>query len=506
MDRWLSTRGRSWFWGIWGLMLAVVAVLVASTVNQVAEDTTSLGADVVVVGVYLTIGLRDKTIGGLIASAVGPAWLATTLWPAVTAAHVGLLFAAVLAHASVFLEVTAVRVLVAMVAGLLATGVLAGLGSSLAFAGGAVVILWARPLRAGDRYVLAAAWAQATVTAFLWWDDWRTGGLSPQVRLTIYQLTLLACGVLLLASVIAAQRYRRGLTNLLLAGSGDGLSGLQRELSTVLGDEALRIERIDGDPTPAAGIVILDGDRVVATVVSEGALLRDPLIVAAVTRAVRLTLRNSELHAEQTRYLAELESGRGVLQRTVDEARRFMRQSLQVEVATPLLGLLPCIDSLSGAAPQVEAAAAMQIAAAEIATAVDEVAALLEGLPPRDLGQGQVMTALARVVASSPVPVRLLSGPGAAFTATVETTLYYVCCEAIANAVKHSGASHIECRVAVADSQAVATVSDDGRGGADLLGSGLQGLRDRVESMHGRLRVTSPLGIGTTVTALVPLS
>ena len=48
-------------------------------------------------------------------------------------------------------------------------------------------------------------------------------------------------------------------------------------------------------------------------------------------------------------------------------------------------------------------------------------------------------------------------------------------------------------------------VADDGVGGADAaLGSGLRGLADRVEALDGRLRVSSPAGVGTTVRAEFP--
>jgi len=47
-------------------------------------------------------------------------------------------------------------------------------------------------------------------------------------------------------------------------------------------------------------------------------------------------------------------------------------------------------------------------------------------------------------------------------------------------------------------------VADDGGGGADPSGSGLVGLADRLAARNGRLRVDSPPGAGTTVTAVVP--
>jgi signal transduction histidine kinase len=54
------------------------------------------------------------------------------------------------------------------------------------------------------------------------------------------------------------------------------------------------------------------------------------------------------------------------------------------------------------------------------------------------------------------------------------------------------------------DGELVATIADDGRGGANPAGSGLQGLADRLAACRGRLRVDSPPGAGTTVTATVP--
>jgi signal transduction histidine kinase len=84
-----------------------------------------------------------------------------------------------------------------------------------------------------------------------------------------------------------------------------------------------------------------------------------------------------------------------------------------------------------------------------------------------------------------------------------ETALFYVCCEALANAVKHAHATRVAITVERLDGEIVATVSDDGCGGADPSGSGLQGLADRLAARNGRLRVDSPPGAGTTVTAMI---
>jgi signal transduction histidine kinase len=61
-------------------------------------------------------------------------------------------------------------------------------------------------------------------------------------------------------------------------------------------------------------------------------------------------------------------------------------------------------------------------------------------------------------------------------------------------------------RVALVDGSVEVEVSDDGVGGADAdHGSGLSGLRDRVEALNGRLSVESSVGAGTVVRAQVPV-
>jgi signal transduction histidine kinase len=88
----------------------------------------------------------------------------------------------------------------------------------------------------------------------------------------------------------------------------------------------------------------------------------------------------------------------------------------------------------------------------------------------------------------------------------VEVAAYYVVSESLTNAAKHAQASVAAVRLSVADGGLQLTVSDDGRGGADpSLGSGLIGLRDRVEALGGTIAVHSPPGAGTELTVELPL-
>ena len=86
----------------------------------------------------------------------------------------------------------------------------------------------------------------------------------------------------------------------------------------------------------------------------------------------------------------------------------------------------------------------------------------------------------------------------------VEAAAYYVVAEALANAAKHAAACLITVRVAFEDGLLVTEVADDGCGGADENGGGLQGLADRVASIGGRLAVSSIPGAGTALRAEIP--
>jgi signal transduction histidine kinase len=86
----------------------------------------------------------------------------------------------------------------------------------------------------------------------------------------------------------------------------------------------------------------------------------------------------------------------------------------------------------------------------------------------------------------------------------VETAAYFVVCEAVTNAAKHSGAHRIEVGVTGSDTMIGVRIEDDGAGGADPGGGGLAGLARRVAALDGTFAVHSPPGGPTVITAELP--
>jgi signal transduction histidine kinase len=87
----------------------------------------------------------------------------------------------------------------------------------------------------------------------------------------------------------------------------------------------------------------------------------------------------------------------------------------------------------------------------------------------------------------------------------IELAAYFVASEGLANVAKYAEATRATIRVRREGARATIEVADDGVGGADgAQGSGLRGLADRVEAVGGRLRVHSPVGGGTALTAELP--
>ena len=138
--------------------------------------------------------------------------------------------------------------------------------------------------------------------------------------------------------------------------------------------------------------------------------------------------------------------------------------------------------------------------------ALDELRALSRGIAPPVLVDRGLREAVAALAARSTVPVELDVGPlDRRLNAAAETAAYFVIAEALTNVAKHSHAQRCVIGLRHSEGTLRVWVTDDGVGGAALdKGHGLRGLDDRLRAVGGRLRVTSPYGGPTTITAELP--
>jgi signal transduction histidine kinase len=137
--------------------------------------------------------------------------------------------------------------------------------------------------------------------------------------------------------------------------------------------------------------------------------------------------------------------------------------------------------------------------------ATDELHELAHGILPATLSHGGLRAAVRQLVSRMPVPVENHVSAGR-FAATIEATAYFVIAEALTNIAKHAHAEHAAVAAGVEEGALHVQVRDDGIGGARPDGSGLLGMADRLAALGGRLRIESPAGGGTLITADFPLS
>jgi signal transduction histidine kinase len=152
----------------------------------------------------------------------------------------------------------------------------------------------------------------------------------------------------------------------------------------------------------------------------------------------------------------------------------------------------------------VEAAEFLDAAVDALTDATAELRELARGIHPVVLTEGGLRPALQALVDRSSIPAKLTAVPERRFAAGIEAAAYFVVAEALTNAARYSEANGVEVRACVENGMLRVVVKDDGRGEADLLGSGVAGIADRVAAVDGSLSVISPAGRGTAVRADIP--
>ena len=282
---------------------------------------------------------------------------------------------------------------------------------------------------------------------------------------------------------------------------------------------AARIDRHDDAPVPHAGRmrgfgidsavgvpIIVDGQVWGAAIV--GSLRPEPLppdtearmsdFADLVATAIANAATRSELIASRARIVAAADDARRRLERDLHDGaqQRLVSLGLQLRLAegTVPSELQSLKEQLSGVVSGLTAVSS-------------DLQQISRGIHPAILSAGGLGPALKTLARRCPIPVTLYVDVEPRLPDSVEITAYYVVAEALTNTAKYAQASHVNVSAETKDATLDLSIHDDGIGGADARkGSGLIGLKDRVEVLGGHMKITSPPECGTSLHITIPLA
>jgi signal transduction histidine kinase len=268
-------------------------------------------------------------------------------------------------------------------------------------------------------------------------------------------------------------------------------------------DAAGRPFELPRAPERAITPITTDGEEI-AVLVHDPVLLDDPRLVESVRATAALVLEIERLAAEVRSQLAEVRASRERIVSATDAERRRIERDLH-DGAQQRLVTLSVALGLESSRLDPTSADVLSRAQDEVEQAIAELRELARGIHPtllRDEGLVAAVEALAR---RAPLPVTLDGTVEGRLPGQVELAAYFVVSEALTNVVKHAAATSAAVLI---DRQADVlriSVTDDGVGGAQVApGSGLAGLRDRLDALDATLMVDSRPGHGTTIRAELP--
>ncbi|NUT44027.1 MAG: sensor histidine kinase [Thermoactinospora sp.] len=365
-------------------------------------------------------------------------------------------------------------------------------------------------------FLASAVYGFALISNAVWMVlPWITGGGDPMARAhvpDVVSISSIAAPLLLpLAFLAAAVRRRLDraavadlVTNLARPAT---LESVRQALRDALADPDLELRLGEHPPQPGDRLVLpvtdLDG-RPLAHLLTAPELRRRDDVVRAALEAAALALDHARLHAdlqEQVRQVAE--SRARIVEAGVAERRRVERD-LHDGAQQRLLTLAATLGRLQATSDDPAVRELVDEARSGLRAALSELRDLARGIHPAVLEQIGLAAAVQGLAEALPVETEI-DIPDVSVGPAVETTAYFVICEALTNAIKHARARRITVVLAPRGEAITVTVADDGRGGALLTPrGGLAGLQDRVAALGGSLELQSPPGGGTLLRADLP--
>ena len=224
--------------------------------------------------------------------------------------------------------------------------------------------------------------------------------------------------------------------------------------------------------------------------------------LAGFTELVATAIANAEAQAALT-------ASRARIVATADATRRQIERDLHDSAQQRLVSLTLRLRAARATVPPDlgELATELDSIGAGLNGALDEVGEIARGVHPAALAKGGLRAALRALARRSPIPVHLDLRAKGRLPEHTEVSAYYVVAEALTNAVRHAHASAVSVEVEAVGEVLRVVVRDDGAGGAGFTaGTGLVGLKDRVEALGGRILLDSPRGAGTSLRVELPLA
>ena len=478
-------------------------------------------------GAVLTLQRRQSLVGPLMLLACG-CWFLGSLWSVAVFLHRGPLVHLHISHPTgrIRRKLAIVTVICAYLTSVVEAGaanpwVTLGMAILVALAAADIFARTSGPARKAGGPALGAALAFASVLALsaanqllLWQSD--------RLVLLLYDLVICAVALVLTADLVWGRWTEATVADFVTQ------LGARPDAGTL----CLAVQHALGDPTAAIGFWLADQRRYVddhgapfepptdrpdrsvievddagqpaALLVHDAARSYDQQLVTEVTAALRVALGNARLQAHLRAGVVELGRARRRLVEAGDAQQRELEADLAHGPQRRLARTANWLElALVTADPDLRSR--LRRAQAEVARAKVELHELAVGIRPPDLESGGLVAALPHLAERArPTQVRLSVTPHR-LPPAVEGAVYFVCAEGLANIAKHARAATAAIEVTVEHGLVIARVVDLGRGGADPRGSGLRGLRDRVEALGGAFTVRSASGGGTALVAEIPL-
>ncbi len=258
-----------------------------------------------------------------------------------------------------------------------------------------------------------------------------------------------------------------------------------------------------GTPRQHAVEVLDSGGRRVAVILTDERLASRPELLDAARDATSFALENAQLQAQLERSVQDVKASRSRIVTVGQQERRRLERNLHDGAQQRLIAVALSLEVARSATQEERTRDLLAAVKEDLDETLSELRELAQGLNPSLLSSVGLAEAVRRRSGLHSFPVHLdLALPD--LPDDVREAAYYVICEALVNAQKHSRCTRAEvCGRAASGSLAI-SVRDDGVGGADVGGGGLRGLSDRVEALGGLLYIHSRAGAGTTLTMEVP--